>query len=728
MRKSFQRIVSVGLLCVMTITRLMQGKAELLSAKEDMKEYVLTVEDKNVLNQIKSQYKDNIVKDYNTYDVDEKKSIYIGLTESEKKKIESTEGVSDVEKNIKFSANTVPKESVVSRKRAKNADDANWNMQMIGATKNVIKKEKKKDKINVAIMDSGIDVSQDVNVVERVNLVDDEKNIAPFYEDITSHGTSVAGIIADIAPNADLYSVRILDSKNTASLDRVIEGIYWCIDHNIDIINMSFGTKVYSTALEEALKDASDAGILLLAAVGNAGNSSSVEYPAAFDDVIAVGSIDKNAKLTKDSATGDEVELVAPGSQVLTDGAFGGTLVAGGTSLAVAHVTGAAAAIWQKDAKKDSQFVRDILSDCAKNLGDKMEYGNGLVDIKFALEHYKEYEKNYIHPVCESHGTEQTNNLENTGAVKTYDEVELVEGRWNSDGHKTLIDQADQLPNLQVGFTADELLIIKDACAKVDGIENDKENSKKHFREDTDNVLHGRYNYISTMRYLYRVCRGVYTSSNNTSVSYYCNSISYSPHTDYPDWDKIYPENLAKAIVYMTADTTPIASSGNISKQKQKGLRILGMVMHLVGDTYAHKSKVPQDSISNNEIKRDQLKAGASWNEFKTKISQGMMFNKIKNYLGSGYEDNPSFYSYRFDAARDVSNNILRHFAVGLGDVAFPEAMHAARIYENSILCEETKLAYFSKHVRWEYNDKDRAVTVGTISFNPCEGEYINLK
>ena len=81
---------------------------------------------------------------------------------------------------------------------------------MIGATKNVIKKEKKKDKINVAIMDSGIDVSQDVNVVERVNLVDDEKNIAPFYEDITSHGTSVAGIIADIAPNADLYSVRIL--------------------------------------------------------------------------------------------------------------------------------------------------------------------------------------------------------------------------------------------------------------------------------------------------------------------------------------------------------------------------------------------------------------------------------------------------------------------------------------------------------------------------------------
>ena len=72
-----------------------------------------------------------------------------------------------------------------------------------------------------------------------------------------------------------------------------------------------------------------------------------MEYPAAFEQVIAVGSVDKNAELTKESATGTEIELVAPGSQILTDGAFGGTLVAGGTSLSVAHVTGAAAIIWQ---------------------------------------------------------------------------------------------------------------------------------------------------------------------------------------------------------------------------------------------------------------------------------------------------------------------------------------------------------------------------------------------
>ena len=72
----------------------------------------------------------------------------------------------------------------------------------------------------------------------------------------------------------------------------------------------------------------------------------------------------------------------------------------------------------------------------------------------------------------------------------------------------------------------------------------------------------------------------------------------------------------------------------------------------------------------------------AYWNEFSQKIQQGMMFNKIKKYLGSGYEDNAQFYSERYNAAKEVSNNILRHFAAQMTDVAFPEAMYAARKYD----------------------------------------------
>lgn len=727
MKKNLQRMVAIGLLCAMTATRLMQGKAEFISAKDTVKEYVLTVDNEKDFNKIKKQYKENVVEDYHTYDITGKKSIYIGLTERQKDELQSIKGVSDIETNIEFSASGTNNE-VVNKKDAKDPDADNWNMQMIGATKKVIDQEKN-SKIKVAIMDSGVDYSQDVNVVERVNLVDDEKNIAPYYEDITSHGTSVAGIVADIAPKANLYSVRVLDANNTATLDRVIEGIYWCIDNHMDIINMSFGTDTYSVALEQAICDAEKAGILLLASAGNGGNNSKVEYPAAFEQVIAVGSVDKNAELTKESATGTEIELVAPGSQILTDGAFGGTLVAGGTSLSVAHVTGAAAIIWQQDLNKKSQFIRTVLAESSRSLGEDNKFGNGLIDVKYALEHYKQYEENYRENAVETMSTEIVNDLENREAVKVFDEVALVEGQWSSEGHQKLIDDANGLPGLEVGFTSDEMVIIKDACAKVDGIIDhgtNEEASLYYFREATDNILHGRYNYISTMRYLYRVCRGVYTSSDVTSC---CNSLPYSPYTDYPDLNQKYSKNLKKAIVYMTSSSTPIATRANIPEYQQKGLHILGMLMHLVGDTYAHKTQVPKDCITKGEITKEQMINKAYWNEFSQKIQQGMMFNKIKKYLGSGYEDNAQFYSERYNAAKEVSNNILRHFAAQMTDVAFPEAMYAARKYdEKSIFCEETRLAYFSKHVRWEYNDLDRACRLGVISFTPGEGEYINVK
>ena len=78
---------------------------------------------------------------------------------------------------------------------------------------------------------------------------------------MTGHGTAIAGIINDIAPNAEIYSVRIMDAENKATLSRVVEGIYWCIENDIDIINMSFGTAVKSAVLEKAIKDANDAKI-----------------------------------------------------------------------------------------------------------------------------------------------------------------------------------------------------------------------------------------------------------------------------------------------------------------------------------------------------------------------------------------------------------------------------------------------------------------------------------
>lgn len=727
-----KRVIAVLLFCVMSVTRLFGGEAELISATEELEEYVITTDSISALKKVKNQYEENIVDDYKTYDVDDKQSLYVGLTESQRKRVEEIDGVIGVEENITFSASHSNVKKPVKRKKAQKPDALDWNLRMIGVTSKTLKQTTNNGTIKIAIMDSGVDFSKDVNVVERVNLVDNEKYIASYYEDITSHGTSIAGIISDINPDAELYSVRVLDSKNTAKLDRVIEGIYWCIDNDIDIINMSFGTAYKSVALQKAVNAAYDAGILLVSAAGNGGNEESVEYPAAFDKVIAVGSVDKNAVLTEDSATGEEMELVAPGSQILTDGAYGGSLVAGGTSLSVAHVTGVASVIWKKDVSKSNQFVRSVLAASAKKIGDSKLYGNGLVDLRYALQHYDEYTDVKLQIACETEEIEEGIYSENDTAVKTFDDVELVEGRWSSVGHEGLVDYANAYKDMEVGFTTDELLIIKDACAKVDGIFDPKTNEEKsiyYFRTATKNVLHGRYNYVATMRYLFRVCRSVYESSEGTTVASCCNLYSYSPYTDYPDYDVSIRDNLKSAIQYMAAADTPIENPSGISWQKKRGLRILGMLMHVVGDTYAHKTKVPVSSISNGTITAANIIDGASWDEFKRIVGKGMMFNQVKNYLGSGYEDNVQFYTERYESAKKVSNIILRHFAVKSEDVAIDTMLKDGLKYDgNSVLCEETQLAYLSKHVRWEYNDTSRARVAGTASFIPYTGEYINIK
>lgn len=107
-----------------------------------------------------------------------------------------------------------------------------------------------------------------------------------------------------------------------------------------------------------------------------------------------------------------------------------------------------------------------------------------------------------------------------------------------------------------------------------------------------------------------------------------------------------------------------------------------------------------------------------------------MMFNQVNKYFNNlNYEDSISIYKSRFQAAKKVSNNVLRHFAAKLNDIAIDGALKDGLIYdENRYLLEETKLAYLSKHVRWEFNDKNRALVAGTASFNPYTGEYISFK
>lgn len=113
----------------------------------------------------------------------------------------------------------------------------------------------------------------------------------------------------------------------------MIEGIYWCIDHDINVINMSFGTKYYSAALEKAINDAVETGIILVAAAGNCGaDAGTIDYPAAFEHVIAVGASDGDNKITGFTSKGEELDILAPGEKVWSNGVLQGMVVLDGTS------------------------------------------------------------------------------------------------------------------------------------------------------------------------------------------------------------------------------------------------------------------------------------------------------------------------------------------------------------------------------------------------------------
>jgi len=264
------------------------------------------------------------------------------------------------------------------------------------------------DGIRLAIVDSGIradhkdlkdNVAQDgFSAVKTGPPSDRHHNVDP-----NGHGTHVAGIagasgilngyanaLVGVAPEVTLVSVKVLDKQGYGSWADVAAGIDWCIDNNIDIVNMSLGGG-YSQAVEEAVKTAWDEGLLLVAAAGNEGNSEgtgdNVGYPAAFDEVIAVaGTVYYGTNRLGFSSTGPQLELIAGGGTFSTynnDFAYAYLV---GTSMASPHVAGVAALVWSNEPGLTNKEVRTRLRENVEPLDAPKEHvGHGLVRADKAL-------------------------------------------------------------------------------------------------------------------------------------------------------------------------------------------------------------------------------------------------------------------------------------------------------------------------------------------------------
>jgi len=249
--------------------------------------------------------------------------------------------------------------------------------------------------IKVAVLDTGISKHDDIHVAGVVSFASYTKS----YSDDNGHGTHVAGIIGaknndigivGVAPDASLFAVKVLDSDGTGYLSDIISGIDWSIKNHMDIINLSFGTKEKSVALKQIVDEAYNKGILVVAAAGNGGNTSgtgdTVQFPAKYHSVIAVGAVDHKNQRGTFSATGAGLEVVAPGVNVLSFYLNNEYAYMSGTSMAAPFVSGTLALLKQANPRLSNIQLREILDNQAIDLGKKGKdylYGYGLIQAPY---------------------------------------------------------------------------------------------------------------------------------------------------------------------------------------------------------------------------------------------------------------------------------------------------------------------------------------------------------
>nr|AAA50782.1 alkaline serine proteinase [Bacillus smithii] len=262
--------------------------------------------------------------------------------------------------------------------------------------------------VKVAVIDTGIASNHpDLKVKGGTCVI--RSDCGKGYNDDNGHGTHVAGIIGaldngvgivGVAPDADLYAVKAFDEFGEGSTSSITAGVDWAIQHHMDIINLSVTTVSDDPVLKSALDKAYNAGILITAAANDGdsvGSKNTILYPAKYSSVIAVGSVDSRLQRLPFSATGPELEIVAPGQYVFstfpinldtTDGKKDGYTALSGTSMALPHLyTGALAATLKTSIKtnRPAGNPQNTSDQNAKDLGTAGKdslYGYGLVQIK----------------------------------------------------------------------------------------------------------------------------------------------------------------------------------------------------------------------------------------------------------------------------------------------------------------------------------------------------------
>ena len=307
--------------------------------------------------------------------------------------------------------------------------------------------------VAVAVLDTGVDAEHELlagrvlqgwDFVDGDAFADDEASGQDLdgdgqIDEMTGHGTFVSGLIALVAPDARILPVRVLDSEGRGDSWRLASGIWYAIDHGVEVINLSLGSTEDSMIVEEALLEAYELGISVIAAGGNCDRNWPREFPAMTDyEVIGVAGVDdldsragfSNYHSTLKMSSPSTCAVDTMGEPViersiisgLPGGRFG---IWEGTSMGTAFVSGTAALVRSQHPEWDasnstSQSVANAIMSGAVNI-DKLNadfiglIGVGRLDSAASTS---------LSPAAPMQG-----DLDGSGAV-TVDDLLLLLGGW----------------------------------------------------------------------------------------------------------------------------------------------------------------------------------------------------------------------------------------------------------------------------------------------------------
>ncbi|TCL64707.1 subtilisin family serine protease [Hydrogenispora ethanolica] len=251
--------------------------------------------------------------------------------------------------------------------------------------------------VTIAILDTGINAMHEdlqSSIVSGFNVVNNNNNT----NDGMGHGSHVAGIaaaavnngkgIAGIAGGSKIMPVKVLGENGSGDLSTIINGIKYATDHGAQVISMSLGGAGSSQALQDAVNYAINRGVSVVAASGN--ENGPVDLPGNCKGVITVGAIDRTGMRASYSNYGPEMDVIAPGSDIMSSyiGGASSYTTMSGTSMATPFVAGVVALVRAANPNLTPDEVTAIIQQSATDKGRAgfdNEYGYGVVDAEQAV-------------------------------------------------------------------------------------------------------------------------------------------------------------------------------------------------------------------------------------------------------------------------------------------------------------------------------------------------------